>query len=342
MILALPSSFLDGFSSGALAFRDRQVVSVSPPQVERIEVIQGPKTVVVEAPGDGNPNNWRLKVPTEAPADPETVGRALLKLSNLQAEALVADRSASDEKYGLDATALMVKWKVRDELAPPPRRTIEGEETTLTVGATVPGKPGPRYARVSSSPIVFTIGPEVVAMFEAEWRDRTVFTFNPKSVDRLTLRWPTLTLNARPALPDPKDKEGEPDWTLADPPAGLKFDQTQLRPLAKTLSHLQTFRYAQHTGPIPPGTGLFPPRLEVEVQPAGQVRPRVLRIGRTSPDGYVYATTEDGPSGTVFLLPLSNWAPWLKTPEIGKPAAQGGTGTPKAETPPPARDARPK
>lgn len=330
VVLALPISFLEGFTYGSLAFRDRQVASVSPPQVERIEVVQGPRSVLVEAPRDGNPNAWRLKAPADTPADPETVGRALLRLADLRAESLITDRAGADAKFGLDTPALTVKWKTRDEFAPPPRRTIEGEETTLTVGSTVPGKPGPRYARISSSPIVFTIGPEIVALFEAEWRDRTVFAFNPKSADRITLRWPSLALNARPV---PDAKEAEPDWSLADPPPGLKLDQSQLKPLAKMLSRLQTFRFTQHAGPIPAETGLFPAKLEVEVQPTGQVRPRVLRIGRTTPEGYLYATTEETPSGAVFLLPLSNWSTWLKLPEIEKAAAKGAPGTPKAATP---------
>ncbi len=98
----------------------------------------------------------------------------------------------------------------------------------------------------------------------------------------------------------------------------------------KTLTHLTTFRYAQHTGPIPPETGLFPARLEVEVRSPA----RILRLGRTTPDGYMYATTEPGPSGSVFLLPLSNWDPWMKPPPVAPPATKGAE--------PAAKDAKPK
>jgi hypothetical protein len=194
---------------------------------------------------------------------------------------------------------------------------------SLSVGAAVPGKPGPRYARVSSSPIVFTIGPEVPALFEAEWRDRTVFTLDPKSTEHVSLRWPTMTLVARP-VPNPKG--GDADWAIADPPKGLKLDQSQLKPMIQSLAKLSTFRYVQHAGPIPPEMGLFPARLEIEAQPSGGGSPKTLRIGRRSSDGYFLATTEPGPSGVVFLLPMSNWAPWLNTPTIEKD-------TPKAETP---------
>jgi hypothetical protein len=314
VILALPISFLDGMTFGSLAFRDRQVAAASPPQVERITLVQGPRRVVVEAPRDANPSSWRLKEPTEAPADPETVGRVLHQLSNLRAESLVTDRPGSDEKFGLDKPVLTFTWKLRDQFFPPPRATIEGTEATLAIGGEVPNKPDrPRYARVSTSPIVFTIPSTLVAQLEAEWRDRTVLSFPPKSAERITLRWPGLTLNARPVA---DASAAEPDWTLVDPPVGLKLDVSQLKPLAKTLSKLTTFRYAQHSGPIPPETGLFPARLEVEVQPTGAVRPLHLRVGRQTPDGYLYATTEDTPSGAVFLLPLSNWNPWLKPPTI--------------------------
>ncbi len=313
VVLALPLSFLDGWTFGALAFRDRQVASVSPPQVARITVIQGPKETVVESPKDNNPTHWRLVKPAEGPADPETVGRALFALSNLRAETLVTDRAESDARYGLDKPVLQVKWKTHDELAPPPRRTIEGEETTLTVGSVVPNKPDqPRYARVSLSPIVFTLGSEIIARFEAEWRDRQVLSLDQKATDRITLRWPSLTLTARPTS---AAKDAEPDWALVDLPKGLKLEP-ELKTLVKNLARLMTFRYAQYAGPIAPELGLFPPKLLVEVQPSGLGRPRTLRLGATSRDGYVYATNEDSPSGVVFLLPLSNWAPWIKMPTI--------------------------
>ncbi|HEY2155323.1 MAG TPA: DUF4340 domain-containing protein [Isosphaeraceae bacterium] len=312
VVLALPSSFLDGLTFGALAFRDRQVASVSPPQVARITVIQGPKEVVVESPKDNNPTHWRMVKPAEGPADPETVGRALFALSNLRAETLVTDRAESDARYGLDKPVLQVKWKTHDEMAPPPRRMVEGEETTLAIGSVVPNKPDqPRYARVSSSPIVFTIGSEVVARFESEWRDRQVFSLDPKATDKITLRWPSLTLTARPAAA----KDAEPEWSFVDLPKGMKVEP-DLKSLVKNLTRLTTFRYAQYAGPIAPELGLFPPKLMVEATPSGLVRPPTLRLGATSRDGYVYATNEDSPSGVVFLLPLSNWAPWIKPPTI--------------------------
>ncbi len=317
VVLALPLSFLEGWTFGALAFRDRQVASVSPPQVARITVLKGPKEIVVESPRDNNPTHWRMVKPAEGPADPETVGRALFALSNLRAETLVTDRAESDARYGLDKPVLQVKWKTHDELAPPPRRTIEGEETTLAIGSVVPNKPDqPRYARVSSSPIVFTLGSEIIARFEAEWRDRQVLAIDPKATDQITLRWPSLTLTARPTT---AAKDAEREWSFVDLPKGMKVEP-ELKALVKNLTRLTTFRYAQYAGPIAPELGLFPPKLMVEVKPSALVRPPALRLGATSRDGYVYATNEDSPSGVVFLLPLSNWAPWIKPPTIEDPA----------------------
>lgn len=342
LVFALPSSFLDGMTFGPLAFRDLQVASVRPAQIEKLTIIRGSKdvdkAVVLAAPRDGDPRRWRLEVPVEAPADAETVGRALLTLANLRAETLVSDRPESDEKYGLDKPPLVVKWKLRDALLPPPRETIKGEEVTLFVGSEAPGGKKPRYARLSNGPIVFTLAAEVVALLEAEWRERSVFALDPRSTERVTFRWPSLTLNARPVA---DAKGSDPEWTLADPPRGLKFDAAQIKPLVQTLAHLSTFRFAQHTGPIPPETGLFPARLEVEAQPAGPTPPRILRVGRMTPDGYIYATTEPGPKGAVFLLPLSNWAPWLRVPPIEAPAAKAEAPAAKAEAPA-AKEAKPK
>jgi hypothetical protein len=337
VVMAVPLAFLEGWTFGGLALRDRQVASVSPPQVARITVRQGPKEVVVDAPPDHNPNAWRMTRPAEGPADPEAVGRALFALASLRAETLVADRAESDARYGLDAPALTIAWKTRDELAPPPRRTVEGEETTLTIGSVVPSKPDqPRYARASTSPVVFTLPSTFVALFEVEWRDHRAFAFDPKATERVVFRWPSLALTARPSAVDPKSKEAEADWKFVDPPADLKLDQAELKSLVKSLSHLTTFRYAQYAGPIAPGLGLFPPRLQVEVHHTGLARTRTLRLGGVSKDGYLYATNEDEPSGAVFLLPLSNWSPWIKLPEIqeaAKKKAEDEAARKKAEPP---------
>ena len=307
--------------------------------MEKITVIRGPSAVVAEAPPDGNPGRWRLKVPVEAPGDPETIGRALNKLADLRAESLVTDKPASDEKYGLDKPALVLKWKLRDEFAPAPRLPTPGEETTLSVGGLVPGKAGLRGMRrgCRRGPIVFTVSaPEIVALFEAEWRDRTVFTLDPKSTDRIALRWPSLTLMARP-VPDPKAKDGDPDWTHVDPPKAVKLDQAQLKPLVKSPWRSSRPSASRSTpARIAPETGLFPPRLAVEVQPSGQASPRTLRIGRSSPDSAT-CTRRPNPARRRRRLPASDeqLGPWLQVRGRPRPRPRRNPGRSRTRPRPP-------
>jgi hypothetical protein len=343
-IFALPISFLDGLIFNRLAFRDRQVASVPAPSVERIATTYGGKTVLVLAPsGRMEPTAWRLKEPAEAPADRETVERVLLLLSNLRAESFITDQPAADAAYGFDKPELVVRWTTRGEVAPVPLRSKEGEQTTLTVGNFATDRKDTRYARVSSSPIVFSINPEAVGALESEWRERLVMTFGLKNAQHLTLRWPRLTLNARPVA---DLATGEPDWVLIDPPAGLDFDPARIKSLVKQLSKLTTFRYAQYDGPIKPETGLTAPKLVVGIQ-ASAGFPRELRVGNRTPDGYLYATTEQGNSGLVFLLPLGSWEPWQKPPAIKQDPPKAAEPKPEpqkasAPKPEPPKAAEPK
>jgi hypothetical protein len=325
VVFAIPINFLDGVTFGPLAFRDRQLAAVSPSEIARLIIKQRTKAFVIEAAAAPRgatiaPSDFRLVDPIKAAVDPEALVRVLNLLSNLRADTLVMDRPESVEKYGLDKPSLVATWTTRREPQKAPLRTKEPEEVTLTVGKEAPGKPGARFARVSTSPILFTLAPEIVAAFEVEFRDRLVVSFDIHKADKIRIRWPSLSLEARPVADS--SKADEPDWTPVDPPAGLELEAKKIKTLVKSLSRLLTFRFAQYDGPIGPETGLSPPKFAVEIDAEGSGRPLILKLGNRTPDGYLYATTENGPSGPVFLLPLSGWEPWMKTPKVGtKPPA---------------------
>ena len=73
-------------------------------------------------------------------------------------------------------------------------------------------------------------------------------------------------------------------------------------PLVKALSQLETLRFVQYDGEIPPATGLHRPRLTVEVELGSPAATRVLRIGYPTNDGHVFAAEGTSGSGPVFLL----------------------------------------
>jgi hypothetical protein len=75
----------------------------------------------------------------------------------------------------------------------------------------------------------------------------------------------------------------------------------------KALSQLETPRFVQYDGEIPPVTGLLRPRLTVEVELGSQAATRVIRIGYPTNDGYVFAAEGTSSSGPIFLLTNVAW-----------------------------------
>jgi hypothetical protein len=312
-VMAIPLPFIEAIPRGALAFRDRQVARVSPPTLEKIVIKVGPKSRTIAPPAKGADSMaWRLTEPIDAQADPESLGRLFVQLSNLHAETLVTDHPESDAAFGLDKPAMTVSWTTRDDVPASPRRPTAGESVVLTVGKPAANKSGGRYARISTSPIVFTLAPETIAAFDVEWRDRLAMSFDVRQAERVMLKWPSLTLTARRVG---TDASKEPDWTLVDPPAGLPFDPSKIKPLLAAMSRLMTFRYEQYDGAIDPAMGLFPARLTITVDFVGGTS-KTLSLGKVTPDGYLLATTESAPKGTVFQVALGAWDPWVKVPKV--------------------------
>src|SRR5262249_59330359 len=85
--------------------------------------------------------------------------------------------------------------------------------------------------------------------------------------------------------------------------------------LVQTLSRLETLRFLQYEGAIPPETGLARPRLTVEVTLGAQDPTHVLRIGSNTGDGNVCAATGTGSSGAVFFLPAPPWNELIRSGE---------------------------
>ena len=107
---------------------------------------------------------------------------------------------------------------------------------------------------------------------------------------------------------------GKPtDWSPEPGTSIQGIDLSRFNDLAVHLSELHAFRFAQYEGPIPKSSGLAEPRLTVEVDLGAGKPPRVVRLGATTTEGYVLATTGDGATGSVFLLPGPAWEALIST-----------------------------
>jgi hypothetical protein len=151
-----------------------------------------------------------------------------------------------------------------------------------------------------------------VIAFDVELRDKTVMAFPPERVEKVTLQWPGRTLAVR-RLPTPKGVP--PEWQ-PEPgydPSGV--DLSRLATAVASINDLKASRFVQDSGPIPTMAGLAPSRLAFAIQIAGEAVPRSLRIGNTTDDGQVLATTATGSEGPLFVIPQNPaWAPFLILP----------------------------
>jgi hypothetical protein len=317
-VIGVPLAVIDAVPYGPLAFRDRLIQRTILAGLESIEIKAGNVERTLETrEGRNNQKAWVMSKPVVGPTDQGAMTRLLNALALLHAESLIAEKPDAVPNLGFENPFLTVVWKSATNLAPMPF-----EVTTLTVGKEVPQRAGVRYAKISSSPILFTLSPEVLATFQAELFDRTVMRFSPKDVQAITLRWEKESLTLRPV---PDIKTGDPEWAISGPLTNLKFDLERVKTLVKALASLTTSHFAQYDGPFKPEYGMDKPRLQVELRMSNG-RSVNLRIGSRSLDRYLFATIAPAATGPVFFLPIGDWSPWFAAP---KPVDSGPEATPK-------------
>ena len=118
----------------------------------------------------------------------------------------------------------------------------------------------------------------------------------------LRLQGRTVILRHRPP-----QARGQVEW-VPEPGSDVEgLDLSRIGSLVTTMSQLQTTRFIQYDGDLPPPTGLAHPRLRVEVTLGPKDPVQVLRIGNNADEGDVCAATGDGPSGAAFFLPAPPW-----------------------------------
>ncbi len=274
------------------AFRDHTVLTISPTHITKLEVTRAGRTDVLEPNKSGEPNQWRMRRPVDAPADTRSVTQAIAVLANLRADDFVAESVADAKKYGLDRPILEIAW--------------ESDRThRLKVGAQVRRTPS-YYAVVEGEPYLFTLLGETLKPFEAEFRDHVVMSFPFDKAKRVLLHWtwPKRTVAVYRRTPAAK---GQPEWVETPGTDARGIDLSAVAALVKALSRLETVRYAQYEGEIPIVTGLTRPRLVVEVVFADNQPSRFLRIGSWSANNLVFAAEGTAGSGPVFLLPSVAW-----------------------------------
>lgn len=322
-ILALPDSATKFLPANPLAFRDRQILEVDTDAVERIKLSSPSRSYLLNAPlfrvGRKNmglaPVGWWLVEPTATPADSPSVAKLLGLLANLRAEALVTDKASSLDRFGLLSPTLTVTWFASPSfsMVENPKGgdvspgSVELRQESLLIGSPLPDRPNARYAQIGGWPLIFILGPESLATLDAEWHDHRVLTFDPAHVRSVELEWADRKLSLLKEAAN-----GESRWSLAPGSDAPGFAVDVARSITQAASQLTTRRFAQYSGPIPPGIGLDPARLMIRFEFDDGTSPKTIRLGASVGGGQAYATTDVGNQGAIFLMPDAPFAPWRK------------------------------
>ncbi|RUL86470.1 DUF4340 domain-containing protein [Tautonia sociabilis] len=312
-VLALPETVRDVVPDGALAYRDRTMVRQDPRAVRRVELSRIGRSIALERmePAPGLPSSasssaWRVVEPTRAPADRLAVTMLVDALTRLRAERRIEAEGDASAAFGMDRPAVRVSWL-----------SGQGEResrTTLLVGDPVPGRDGERYATLEGEPGLFTIGPKLLAIMAAEFRERRLLAFPADRADRVAVRGP----EGEVAFVRGDSGGWEPEGDGASWPPGFGADRVEA--MVTALSTLVADRIAQDDGPMPEGSGLEPPIRAVEVRIRGlegeEEQSATVRLGAVV-DGVRYAAMGAEGPGAVFLL---------KADAVPLPPIGGGAG----------------
>ncbi len=316
MILALPDKILDTLPYGHVGFRSRNLLRDDPKKITRLTVRRPDGIFILDAiPGktSADATKWLMVAPASAPGDPSVIANLVNAMATLRADRLIADRPEDGDREGLNQAVLYVTWRVRTE--------SEGEpvEHRLRVGAPVRGqKDGARYARLDDLPTVFSVSQNFLRLFDQELRDRRPFGqgFKPDRVAKLEFDWPGRDKSLSfVRVPDPLG--GPANWKPAGADPG-SFPLSRLGPLVAELAGLQTNRYVQYLGEFAPFLGLTPARMTIKITLESPKNEFVLSFGSISPatPDKLAATLERTEDGSVFLLPVEEWGPFIEAPTL--------------------------
>ena len=278
-VVAVEEDFFDLATRGYLAYRTKKLLEVSRYDVTRILIERPAGRVVLTK----EKNDWKLTEPTSKRAERSAVDDLLLELAPLNAERILAEEAQDLASYGLDKPAYRLEWTVKKEGEAP-------ETTVLSLGEQLPQ--GGRAARIDEKPLVVALPQTFVEKLEAEFRYRTVLTFDRDRADQLTITGLT---------PEVRAEKSDGTWKLTQP-ADRGLDQTRLGDLLDRLKKLRVERWDTYQAEDLAPYGLDEPAVVVSVHVGGlEPTTHTLMFGDEAEGGSVFARLEADPG--VFLLP---------------------------------------
>lgn len=254
-ILMVDKSLLTKLDRKVDELRDKTVAEFSTLQANRLEIVQGKKSIeVVKASKPGaaaSPADkiWRIAQPIVVRADQGKVDGLLDKLHGLQAESFATDKAADLTTYGLDQPQLELTVYTTEH---------EGA-ITVQFGGAVKDDATKVYCRRKGSDTVLTVRSDALKDFNVpvnDLRDKKLADLNADDARQIAIGFANQPIRLA------KEKD---DWKLSEPET-IAAENSEVSNLLSTLTGLEVKEFVADVVTDPAKYGLDHPYYTIAVK----------------------------------------------------------------------------
>lgn len=216
----LPQTLLVSADKSMQELRDRSVLRVESESLAGFDLKNASGDVGAAKDSKG----WTLTIPSNKPADAETVSQLIAGVSSARIESVASETPENLGKYGLSSPAITLVTT-----------DTKGNKQTLVVGK----KDGDNYfARDLSRPMIFRINGDLYKKLNekfGDFRDKTLLHFSADSINRIEVHNSsgTIVLNRKEAgkedwvfeQPDGEKGKAAASWKVFSPIEGARADE---------------------------------------------------------------------------------------------------------------------
>lgn len=289
-VFLLDEDLLKAVPQTAFDLRDKSVFTYDPSKVEKIHLASSKGLVTLIKEGDA----WQIKAPIQAKADESVMGNLLWRLKETKAKAFAAEEAKNLAVFGLNKPAVRVELWEKDAKTP---------KTFLLA----PAKGGAYGSSLEGGPVALVEAKLLDDLSKGAFdlRDKSLFSFEAKDVQRLRLRIGADQVSL--------ERKGD-DWRLVEPKSG-QARASKANDILFTVRNLKYAAIISERGEEPAKYGLDTPAIVITLAKADGGELGVLQLGKregnrtyvrtnASPTIYAVETKSLGglPKGTGDLL----------------------------------------
>ncbi|MFA6563259.1 MAG: DUF4340 domain-containing protein [Verrucomicrobiia bacterium] len=305
-ILMVDKSLLTKLDRKVDELRDKTVAEFSTLQANRLEIVQGKKSIeVVKASKPGAAATsaadkvWRIAQPLVARADQGKVDGLLDKLHGLQAESFATDKPADLTTYGLDQPQLELTVYTTEH---------EGA-VTVQFGGAVKDDATKVYCKRKGSDTVLTIRGDALKDFSApvnDLRDKKLADFNSDDARQIAISFASQPIRLV------KEKD---DWKLTEPES-IRAENDQVGNLLTQLTGLEAKEFVADVVADPAKYGLDRPYYSITVKKDAPPPPAPAMSAATSTNAPAVSATAKAAASTNVATATTAIAVPAAKPEL--------------------------